>query len=263
MSAPAIRAAFFDVDGTLLSHRTGTVPSSAKEALRRLRGAGVRLFLSTGRHLLEMQELDYVSEFPWDGYITMNGQFCYDADGVYFRQPIDREDVEGLIRLSAEMDIPCMFVEEDDIYIGHYNDTVRSVLREIHTPLPRLEDLRRGLEKDVYLAVIYCTEEKRRQLVHRLKSVRAMSWHPLAFDVIHREGSKARGIRLTCERYGIPLEETMAFGDGENDLEMLREVGVGVAMGNASPEVKAACRYVTADIDEDGILKALERFGVI
>ena len=62
---------------------------------------------------------------------------------------------------------------------------------------------------------------------------------------------------------GIKAEETIAFGDAENDLEMLKFAGIGVAMGNGEEQVKAQADYVTADVDDDGIAKALRHFGLI
>ena len=63
--------------------------------------------------------------------------------------------------------------------------------------------------------------------------------------------------------YGRDIEDTVAFGDGANDYEMLAAANIGVAMGNGTPEAKAAADYVTADCDEDGLQKALEHFGLI
>ena len=59
------------------------------------------------------------------------------------------------------------------------------------------------------------------------------------------------------------LEETMAFGDGGNDISMLRHAGIGVAMGNANNDVKAASNYTTTSVDEDGIANALKYFGIV
>ena len=64
-------------------------------------------------------------------------------------------------------------------------------------------------------------------------------------------------------RYGLTAEEAIAFGDSENDLEMLRAAGIGVAMGNGTPEALEAADYVTGDCDDDGLLHALEHFGLI
>ncbi|XJR89701.1 HAD hydrolase family protein [Elizabethkingia anophelis] len=75
--------------------------------------------------------------------------------------------------------------------------------------------------------------------------------------------SKQVGIEVFCKHYGIDVSQTMAFGDGGNDITMLKYVALGVAMGNANPEVKEIADYVTDDIDNDGILKALKHFEVI
>ena len=88
-------------------------------------------------------------------------------------------------------------------------------------------------------------------------------WHKNGIDLLDRQGGKVRGIREYLERRGILPEETMAFGDGDNDIEMLRFAGIGVAMGNASDAVKAQADYVTASVDEDGIALALQHFGLI
>ena len=75
--------------------------------------------------------------------------------------------------------------------------------------------------------------------------------------------SKAKGIDETLRRFGIPLEESLAIGDGENDVDMLKHCGIGVAMGNAADVTKAAADYITDDIDEDGLYNALKHFGLI
>ena len=90
-----------------------------------------------------------------------------------------------------------------------------------------------------------------------------MRWHPEFIDVIAAGGGKDKGVDAILDRFGITPEECMAFGDGENDLSMLRHVGIGVAMGSASDRVKAQADYVTGSVDEDGILSALHHFGLL
>lgn len=91
----------------------------------------------------------------------------------------------------------------------------------------------------------------------------AARWSPYFADVVAKGCTKAVGIDRIIEHYGIALEETMAFGDGGNDIAMLQHVGVGVAMGNAMDDVKASADYVTTSVDEDGIAVALRHFGLI
>ena len=71
------------------------------------------------------------------------------------------------------------------------------------------------------------------------------------------------GIQSVMEHYGLSPDEVMAFGDGENDLPMLRYAGIGVAMGSASDFVKSQADYVTGTVDELGILRALEHYGLV
>ena len=91
----------------------------------------------------------------------------------------------------------------------------------------------------------------------------AMRWHPFSVDLLHADGSKARGIKRVCEALGVPLDETMAFGDGLNDVEMFKTVGYGVAMGDAVPELQALAQYQTGTVEEDGIYTALQHLGII
>ena len=90
-----------------------------------------------------------------------------------------------------------------------------------------------------------------------------MRWHPLFADIINKGTSKSRGIDEVIKHYGIKLEETMAFGDGGNDINMLEHAGIGVAMDNASDKVKAAADYITSSVDDNGIINALRHFNIL
>jgi hypothetical protein len=82
----------------------------------------------------------------------------------------------------------------------------------------------------------------------------------LSFDLTLKGESKAKGIRKLVESLGMDMEDTVAFGDGRNDVEMLSEVGFGIAMGNGADEAKEVANYVTDDVDKNGIEKALDKF---
>lgn len=82
-------------------------------------------------------------------------------------------------------------------------------------------------------------------------------------DVVEQEASKAEGLKRLCQYYGIGLGQTIAFGDSMNDYEIVREAGIGIAMGNSVEELKAVADYVTDDIDRDGVWKACRQLGLI
>ena len=88
-------------------------------------------------------------------------------------------------------------------------------------------------------------------------------WHPEFTDIVPENISKAEGISRVIAGYGIGREEVMAFGDGGNDVEMIEYAGIGVAMGNALPDVRKHADYVTSTVDEDGIVAALRHFRIL
>ena len=90
-----------------------------------------------------------------------------------------------------------------------------------------------------------------------------MRWHPDFVDIISPGGGKDQGMDAILDFFGISLEDTMAFGDGENDIPMLVKAGVGVAVANAKDNVKAAADYIAPSVDEDGVAEALRHFSVI
>lgn len=256
------KAVFFDIDGTLFSHKTNTIPPSALDAIRQLRDRGILVFLATGRHKSVLEELPALQALEYDGAVTLNGGYCYDARGLIFHNPICREDIAALLAWLEENPIPCGFIEEDRSYQNFYNDRVYQVHAAIHSPLLPLGDLNHGLEVPVYQVLLYLADGEA-AVLPPMPHTRATRWHTGGLDVIPADGGKALGIRKVLAHYGISREETLAFGDGDNDLDMFGAVGLSVAMGNAAPQVQAAADYVTEDVDADGIALALKHFGLI
>ena len=105
--------------------------------------------------------------------------------------------------------------------------------------------------------------EQEHLLLDRAPHLKTTRWHPNFLDVIPPTGGKDLGMDAILDHFGIPLENCMAFGDGENDLSMLVHAGVGVAMGTASGAVKAQADYAAPSVDEDGIVRALSHFGLL
>ena len=257
----APKAVFFDIDGTLLSHKTNKVPPSALEAIRQLRQQGILVFLATGRHRSHLESLPPLQGLEYDGAVSLNGGYCYDSSGRIFHNPICREDIAGLLDYLDRNPIPCGFTEEDRTYVNFYNDRVYEVHEAIHTPLLPLEDLRRGLENPVYQVLLYLRAED--PMPPCMPHTRNTRWFTGGVDIIPAEGGKALGIQKVLEHYGLDKADTMAFGDGDNDLDMFEAVGLSVAMGNAVPQLIAAADYITDDVEHDGIAKALKHFGLI
>ncbi|MDR1103271.1 MAG: Cof-type HAD-IIB family hydrolase [Tannerella sp.] len=257
-----IKAVFFDIDGTLVSFRTHRVPPSTLAALDALRAGGVKVFVATGRMLPMIDVLDGI---PFDGYVTYNGAYCVDASrrNVIYTCPVPQEDLEALVRHLEKDPFPVAFMPEDAITINFVNDAVREVARHVNVSPPRVEDPRETIRRKVFQLCPYVDDEKLRYLEqHVTPHCVASRWMPLFADMNVRGISKQTGIDRMLEYYGLNLDETMAFGDGGNDISMLRHVALGVAMGNAADHVKAAADYTTASVDDDGIEQAFRHFGM-
>ena len=255
-----IKAAFFDIDGTLLSHKTKQIPPSARNALVSLKQAGICCVVATGRMLREMDKLP-MGDVTFDAYITMNGQRTLDAA----RQHLDSMPLEGAakeyaLELFRKQEIPVILVEEDRLYLNFENQRVVDVQTSISSKVPPVGTYEGAT---LYQACVYVTREEEAVLEPLRDTCEITRWHPGGVDVIAKGGGKRAAVMRYLEENGIRPEEAMAFGDGENDMEMLQLAGIGVAMGNAEEQVKAIADYVTADIDEDGIAKALAHFGLI
>ncbi|MDR2138708.1 MAG: Cof-type HAD-IIB family hydrolase [Tannerella sp.] len=258
-----IKAVFFDIDGTLVSFKTHCVSRPTRAALDALRADGIKVFVATGRMLPMIDVLDGI---PFDGYITYNGAYCVDADrrNVIYACPVPQEDLEALVHHLEKDPFPVAFMPEDAITINCVDEAVREVARQISVPLPRLEDPRKTIRRKVFQFSPYVNEEKMRYLErHVIPHCEASRWMPLFADVNVRGVNKQTGIDRMLEYCGLDLSETMAFGDGGNDIPMLRHAAIGVAMGNAADAVKAAADYTTAPVDDEGIEQAFRHFGIL
>lgn len=255
-----IKAVFFDVDGTLIDHTTGKVPESTLEGLDALRRKGILIALATGRHVTEFDYLA-VRDLEFDGYVIDNGQICLDREKkLLWGAPLSPDSTAELVRVFREKTFPLILVEANRMYINFVDDTVRSALTDISSPPPPVEEYQGA---PIYQGTAILTHGQADWLARRLPETKITWWHPKGIDIISQGGSKSIGIQRFLDTVHIPVEETMAFGDGENDMEMLSYVGLGVAMGNAPPEVQQIADYVTLPVDQDGIYHALRHFDLI
>lgn len=257
-----MKAVFLDMDGTLYSHETGSIPESARQAVDRIRQKGIKVFCATGRHRLELEQLDLCG-LELDGWLTLNGAYCYTDHEVFHKSPVDRDDLKILTDRLMDDPFPCIFLEADRMYINIYNEKVDRDLKKIHTEYPEILDPRRALEHEIFQFIPYAEDEIWMPVERRMKHIRSTRWN-IALDVVSAQSGKDRAVVETCRKFGIDLQDTVGIGDGPNDLDMMKAVGYRVAMGNADPALKAVCDCVTGDINEDGLaefLCQLDQFG--
>lgn len=255
-----IKAIFFDIDGTLASFQTHTIPQSTMSALRQLKDNGIKVFIATGRG---KDGLDVLNNFPFDGYITLNGQYCYTHQELIYENTIQKQDLQSLLDYLKEHPFPCGFTEENTKYFNMRDERVDKIHSITHNDGHPAGDCRQVVHHKVYQCMCFVDEEEEKKLLEVMPHCTSARWHPLFCDVSPLGGTKQNGIDQFLKHYDIDISETMAFGDGGNDIQMLQHVALSVAMGNANDEVKAIVDYITDDVDHDGIVNALKHFQLI
>ena len=260
-----IKAVFFDIDGTLVPFGDHCLPESARRAIADIRRSGVKVFIATGRH---PEWINNLGDTEWDGFVAANGSYCVlgDRRTEVYRREIPADDLQRLVPFVEHHPMPFVVVPAGGGIFRTSSDRYltesQSILRFPDTPVRPVSD---ALTMPVVQMMVFGSPEQisESQLFQRtLLHCEPTSWSRLFSDIVPEGSNKGVGIDMMIRHFGIDLSETMAFGDGGNDIAMLRHAGIGVAMGNAAPEVKAAADYVTTDVDADGIAAALRHFGL-
>jgi len=260
--SPHIQAVFFDIDGTLVSFKTHKIPPATKSAINQLRQKGIKVIISTGRSLKDLINLE---DITFDGYITCNGAYCIDSqDKVIAQHPVSKESLERLYVYLQEKPFSCSFQTETGNFINYIDDLMMTLSKLVKVPLPPVMPLDEIFKHTIYQLDAFIDEAKEVEILRDvLPDCIGCRWHPIFIDFNANDCSKATGIDHFADYFGISPAQTMAFGDGGNDISMLQHAGIGVAMGNAKAHVKAAADYVTSTVDDEGVVKALKHFGLI
>lgn len=254
-----VKIIFFDIDGTLVSFKTHKIPQSTIEAINNVREKGIKVWIATGRPLPFINNLD---DLEYDGIISATGAHCQTREGeVVFSQPVDKNDIENMIARQHKTGITVAYAGNDKAIIAA-PDGIPAVVSEVFHLLdieePTLHEPEEALDFDVMEVIAFFGMNEHKEIMQNVLShCNDARWHPAFADCVAKGVNKASGIDRVIQYYGFDISETMAFGDGGNDIAMLQHAATGVAMGNASDDVKAAADIVTTSVDEDGVANIL------
>lgn len=257
-----IKAIFFDIDGTLISFKTHKIPQATINAIKELRKNGILVFIATGRSFSTISGID---ELEFDGFVTANGAYCITpSNEVIFQNLIPKNNLDAFLEYLDKNPLSCAVMSDKGNFINYVDESTMSLYDIVDIPLPKIRPLEECFCDNVYQLDIFMDKEQELSIMQDiLTDCEASRWHPSFADVNIKNNNKGTGIDKFIERFGIKLHETMAFGDGGNDIQMLKHAGIGIAMGNAGDEVKEAADYVTTSVDDNGIVNALKHFGVL
>jgi Cof subfamily protein (haloacid dehalogenase superfamily) len=255
-----MKIAFFDIDGTILDFGAADIHPSVKEALASLRRHGIKIFIATGR---APGIIPAFPDVPFDGIISFNGGYCYTPDEVICRIPMDHKDVQTVIQNAKNLGLPAMLANEKRMGANFYQKELNDYMQVSQHTCEIIADYDALSNDDIYQMMIGSSPEQDDLLLKNTSQVCITRWYHHAVDVIPSFCGKDRAIEKILSFYNFDLKDSIAFGDGGNDLSMIRYAGTGVAMGNAGDEVKNAANYVTDTCTDDGVVTALQHFHLI
>lgn len=257
------KAVFFDIDGTLWNERM-QIPRSTPDAVRSLRAAGHYAFLCSGRSRSNIRTPELL-EIGFDGMVAACGTDIEFRGKVIFQKLMSQEEVEHALSVIEKHRISVVLEGPKYVYAKE----------EEFADDPFITFLRKELDKDMKTIDRTTVYEVNKMSATTngadIEAVRdelgsafsVIVHNPGLIEIVPRGITKATGIQKMCEYLNIQREDTYAFGDSPNDLEMLEYVAHGVAMGNAGEVVRQAADYVTTDIMDDGIRNGLRHYGLI
>lgn len=256
-----IKAIFLDFDGTVYSHVTKQIPDSAYKAILTAQSKGIKVLLATGRDYSEIETFD-IRGLKFDGFVLDDGQLLLDKDhNIIEITYIKGEEKQKIIDLYNSNKLPIVLRNPETFMINYIDEKTKIAFRDIDTALPPVAKYN---NEDILIATIITRNEKEKEEMRKLFNNSIITWwHNYSADLIPKDSSKAAGILKILKHFNINMEDTLAIGDGENDIKMLKQSARSVAMGNSIDEVKEVADFVTSDIDEDGLYNAFKKYNII
>lgn len=251
----------FDIDGTLLDSQKKTLDST-REAIWKLQSQGHFITIASGRSRYLITNI--TRDLDISNYIVCNGAAAFIDHEQMFKNVMDNTALTDMAKTLDEQNVDTAMITMDGIFrsssnnLGIMSDAMSSFGEDI--PDMGAQNIS---DHEIYQSLAFYSSELDEEVNSSFPQFRFVRWHEQSVDVVPRDGSKAATLMTVADYLGIDRKDVIAFGDGNNDVEMLQAAGVGVAMGNAEPEVQMHADMVTASNDEDGIWQALREMALV
>jgi len=265
-----IKLVALDLDGTLLNKQK-EVSEENKQAIQRAKEAGVKVVLCTGRPLKAILHILKACNLLEDGDlgITYNGGLIqWTKTGQSLSQiTMSKDEVLEVYELSKTLDVPCNFIDLNTVYEPAYPAGKTSLYPSIMDILPFKPINTASLPDSTAMnKLIFCWHQP--ELDEAIAKIPTdfrdrytiMKSRPNLLEILPKTVDKGKGLALLAEELNLDVSEIMAIGDQENDLAMIQYAGVGVAMDNATDEVKKYADVVTRSNEEDGVAYAIDQY---
>ena len=260
------KALFFDIDGTLLSEITRTVPDSAVRALEKARKRGHLVFINSGRTFCLTRE--FLKQVETDGCLCGCGTYIEAEGKALYHHQISLERCNRI-----KKDILAYGLE------GVLEGWESCCMQKQVSKIPATERLRQavaesgiltehGWENDSYVYDKFCVmadeQSDKAGFFKTLEpDIEVIDRGDDFYECVPKGHSKATAIKMVLEHYGVALENAYVFGDSTNDLPMFEYAKHTVLMGKHDKELEAYAEFITRTVEEDGIAYAMKKLGII
>lgn len=275
-----MKTVFLDIDGTLVADK-GIVPESAIKAIKLAQRNGHKIFLCTGRAMPEIYP--FILEIGFDGIIACGGNYVITEGQTLLDRAFSREDLEELYDYFHKHDIDFYAEANSGLYMSRGCDRhlqrmidepeafgisthVSESLAHFKSHLIAKDDLFiSDINKISFLGSDHPFEELAKHFDDKFElfDLVVPVFGKNSGEISIKGTDKVKGIQLIMDHYDCDHEHTIAMGDGNNDLSMLKYCEVGVAMGNATAQLKEVAQIVSDHVNEDGLAKAFKIAGLI
>lgn len=255
-----IKIIFFDIDGTLISLDKNDISAKTRKALSALKEKGIILVIASGRSPIQLPHFEGID---FDSFLTFNGSLCYNDKEQIFSNSLNRADVLKLIENAKAMDKPLGLASIDRYVADYLNDDLEEYFSFGSTMPDIVDDIGEFVrENDIYQMVMPIKKEEYETALAGTDKLKITAWWDMAVDIVPHDGGKGRSVEKILNYYGFDKNEALAFGDGDNDIEMFEQVR-GIAMENASENLKNISFETCKSVDADGIYYYLKDKGII
>ncbi|MBB4824882.1 Cof subfamily protein (haloacid dehalogenase superfamily) [Sporosarcina luteola] len=251
---------FFDVDGTLIDYKKGEVSAATKRTIRQLKKHNYLLVAATGRPLSMCLDLESIGI---DAFITANGAFVKFQDEVIYKSVLSKETVTTIHKFAERRGHSLTYFTERLTMNSVQDENTLIALKETLSleAFPERDD--DAGNKEIYLMCLYGNRDTIEIYEEEFPNLQFQQWHPHIANVLQTEVSKSIAAQHVLDYFGLHPSEAIAFGDGENDIDLFQLVGFSIAMGNGSEKLKEIADFVTKDCADDGIAYALKTLELI
>lgn len=267
---------FLDIDGTLIDY-TQQISHSTREAIHLAQARGHKLLIASGRSKPAIYS--WLLDLGFNGMIAGDGAYAEFGGEIIFESTIPEAQISRLYQYLEDRKIGFYEESNSGLYGNRYFLTETACSFGVSEKIAA-ENLQKAFHGLVFDHQQYHLDVNKVSFVVRSDIQKAELealfgdyfriglWNifgkGLGFgDFTQKHVNKASAIAVLLEKLGLDRQDTYAFGDSYNDLEMLQYCQTGIAMGNAANAVKAVADYVTSDVSDDGIFNAFVQFGLI